>query len=81
MDNKWWELPEMSPGQAADYMDGIRKLNENITIASAACSITEDMRDITDYNLRIENDLPFKPTNKQFVGMLGLNGEFYKFTK
>lgn len=81
MNSNWWELPEMTAEQSARFMDHIRKLNENISIASAACSITEDMRDITDYNLRIENDLPFKPTSKQFVGMLGLNGEFYKFTK
>lgn len=44
-------------------------------------AIGESMTANAVYNRRIENDLPFPPNDKQFVGALGMNGEFYRFTK
>lgn len=83
INDKWWELPEMSAGQAQDYMDGIRNLNENISIVCSknSCLTNEEIYENAVYNRRIENNLPFPPDKKRFVGALGLNDEFYRFTK
>lgn len=74
-------------GQATDIMGDIKYLTDNIAIATVECcinggnSIVEDMYGTAVYNRRIENNLPFPPDDKYFVGMLGLNEGFIRFTK
>lgn len=48
---------------------------------NGGCDIVEDMTANAVYNRRIENNLPLPPDKKQFVGALGSNEEFYRFTK
>lgn len=66
---------------------GTKCLTDNVAIATVDCcinggnSIVEDMYETAVYNRRIENNLPFPPDDKYFVGMLGLNGGFSRFTK
>lgn len=83
MNNNWYELPEMSAGQAQDFMDGIRAFNENVAVSSInnGCNINEEMRAIEDYNRRVEHNLPLRPDRKYFVGALDESGRHYRFTK
>lgn len=83
MNNNWWDLPVMSAGQAQDFIDGIRALNESVIISSInnGSNINEDMGEVADYNRRIENNLPLRPDKKYFVGALGKSGRHYRFTK
>lgn len=45
------------------------------------CAIQENMREVANFNRRIENNLPFPPTKMYFVGALDSNGRHYRFTK
>lgn len=72
MNNNWWELPDMSAGQAQDFMDGMRAFNKSVAVSSInkGLNINEDMRAVLDFNRRIENNLPMHPDKKYLVGEL-----------
>lgn len=72
MNKNWWELPEMSIGQAQDFVDRIRVLNKSVAVSSIneGLNINEDMRAVRDYNRRIENNLPMRPDKKYLVDTL-----------
>lgn len=69
MNSNWWELPDMSVGQAQDFMDGIRAFNKSVAVSAInnGLNINEDMRAVSDYNRRIENKQPLCPDKKYFV--------------
>lgn len=67
-------------------MEDRTTINDRTTITDALidinCDRNIDERIVMDNISRhIAKNLPFPPNDKQFVGALGLNGEFYRFTK